>query len=229
MENIGLVIFDVAGTTAKDEGLVVKAFISAAQSQGVEEGSLAMAKMVEYVKETMGQRKIDVFTQLFENDTKLAAAAHDVFVETYLRLVADGELEEFEGVSELFTKLRERHIGIALTTGFPREILDLIIESLGWTEHIDFSVAASEVSFGRPYPDMIFRAIESFNIQFGMDFHPDDIAVVGDTISDMQSGVSAGARFVVGINSGTHSSDQLRTTGATHVLDSVTDLLTQVN
>ena len=44
MENIGLVIFDVAGTTAKDEGLVVKAFISAAQSQGVEEGSMAMAR-----------------------------------------------------------------------------------------------------------------------------------------------------------------------------------------
>lgn len=229
MENIGLVVFDVAGTTAKDEGLVVKAFVRAAMSQGVAQDSARMAEMVEYVKTTMGQRKIDVFTELFDHNIELANAAHEVFVETYINLIENGELEEFDGVTKFLEELQKQHIGIALTTGFPREILDLIIENLGWREFIDVSVAASEVSFGRPYPDMIFRSIESFNIAFGMDLHPDDIAVVGDTISDMQSGVSAGARYVVGINSGTHTPEQLRSAGATHVLDSVTDLLTLVN
>ena len=56
MGDIKLVVFDVAGTTAKDDGLVVKAFREAMIQQGVERDSDELAKMVDYVEETMGQR-----------------------------------------------------------------------------------------------------------------------------------------------------------------------------
>lgn len=229
MENIKLAIFDVAGTTAKDEGLVVKAFVSAAISQGVVCNSDRLNQMIRYVEETMGQRKMDVFLHLFENNQVVAEAAHNRFVAAYLELVASGELEEFEGITPFFKELRNKGIGIAITTGFPREILDLIIKNLNWGELIDVSVAASEVENGRPSPDMIFRSMELFSKSTGIAVSADQIAVIGDTVSDMESGINAKARYVVGINSGTHPSDSLIAAGASQVIRRATQLLTFVH
>ena len=132
MAEIKLVVLDVAGTTAQDDGLVVKAFQIAMEPTGPTAEELA--EMTAYVEATMGQRKIDVFTHLCKGDVDKAHEAHDRFVTSYTDLVAEGELKEFDGVSGLFAELRKRGIGIGITTGFPREILDPMIYSLGWSE-----------------------------------------------------------------------------------------------
>ena len=193
MEAIELAVFDVAGTTAKDDGLVVEAFTAAAVAMGVERETAQMSAMVDYVQATMGQRKIDVFLHLFDQNLEKAELAHEHFVQAYQDLTRQGALEEFEGVSEMFHELRAQGIGIAITTGFPREILDPIIDSLGWRELIDVSVAASEVAAGRPAPDMILRSLEMYNLLTNGNYSVKNVVVLGDTMSDMQSGVAAGA------------------------------------
>lgn len=219
-----MAIFDVAGTTAKDDGLVVRAFQGAVTSMGVEAGSVRFNEMTDYVIATMGVRKIDVFLHLFEGNAMLAEEAHEKFVDGYLDLVSTGQLEEFDGIADLFRKLRENGIGIGITTGFPREILELIITNLGWATLIDTSVAASEVESGRPAPDMILRSIELFNVQTGSHLTTADVAVIGDTEADMESGVNASAKFVVGVASGAHGPEQLKAHGATHVLNKSIEL-----
>ena len=212
-----LVVFDVAGTTAKDDGLVIKAFQDAIVSMGVVKSSPEFNAMTQYVIDTMGQRKLDVLTHLFEGDLEKANQAHDRFVAGYLELVANGELEEFEGITDFFKTLRSKGVGVAITTGFPREILDLILEKLAWSEFIDLSVAASEVAEGRPAPDMIFRSVELFNVIKGASIGMDDVIVVGDTETDMESGVRSGASIVVGVTSGSRPREGLEEAGATHV------------
>jgi phosphoglycolate phosphatase-like HAD superfamily hydrolase len=51
-----------------------------------------------------------------------------------------------------------------------------------------------------------------------------DVAVVGDTIADMQAGVAFGAGEVIGVLTGTHDENQLRTAGATLIVHSVADI-----
>ena len=229
MGDIKLVVFDVAGTTAKDDGLVVKAFREAMIQQGVERGSDELVKMVDYVEETMGQRKMDVFMHLCEGNAIAAAATHEIFIEQYNNLVANGELEEFDGISQLFATLRATNIGVAITTGFPRELLSSILNDLDWRERIDLSVASDEVAAGRPAPDMILRSIDLYRNLSNQEIEPSNVMVVGDTQSDMQSGVAAGARYIVGVTSGAHDELQLKTAGATHVFDGAAQLLTLVN
>ncbi|MEJ0014205.1 MAG: HAD hydrolase-like protein [Actinomycetota bacterium] len=224
---IKLVVLDVAGTTAHDDGLVVKAFQIAMEAENPTPARLE--EMTAYVIATMGQRKIDVFRHLSDGDEAQAQAAHERFVTSYTDLIAEGELTEFEGVSEFFRELHHLGIGIGITTGFPREILDPIIFSLGWSDLVDVSVAASEVAQGRPAPDMIFRAIDIYNKTYGLDIHADQVAVAGDTESDMKAGVTAGVAIVLGVTSGAHSEAELRATGATDVSPSVTSLLTLVH
>ena len=76
---------------------------------------------------------------------------------------------------------------------------------------------------------MIFRSIDLYSNLYDVQISPEEIAVVGDTQSDMQSGVAAGARYIVGVTSGAHDEAQLRSAGATHVLKSATQLLTVIN
>ncbi len=226
---IKLAIFDVAGTTAKDDGLVVKAFQLALGAVGVVPGSSQMQEMTNYVNETMGERKMDVFLHLLEGDKIKANLVHEKFIASYIQLVKDGELEEFDGITPFFVELRSKNIGIAITTGFPREILDVIIDALNWRRIIDISVAASEVSHGRPAPDMIFKAMQGFDLAKGINLIASEIAVIGDTRSDMESGAAAGAESVVGVASGAHTKDELIKAGATDVLAFATDLLTLIN
>jgi phosphonatase-like hydrolase len=226
---IRLAIFDVAGTTVKDDGLVLKAFQRAISTVGVATGSPKMEAMSDYVNSTMGERKIDVFLHIFDGDTNKAHLVHEAFISSYLNLVKDGELEEFDGITPFFDELHAQNIGIALTTGFPREILDVIIDALNWRNLIDVSVAASEVGQGRPAPDMIFKAIQRFGAENGIQLSAADAVVIGDTKSDMQSGVTSGALSVVGVTSGAHSKEDLFAAGATDVIEYATQLLTVVH
>jgi phosphoglycolate phosphatase-like HAD superfamily hydrolase len=50
------------------------------------------------------------------------------------------------------------------------------------------------------------------------------IAVVGDTASDIRTGVRSGASTVAGVLTGAHDGPTLRAAGATHVLTSIADL-----
>ncbi len=223
MAEIKLVVLDVAGTTAQDGGLVVRAFQVAMEptNPSVDE----LTEMTDYVLATMGQRKIDVFTHLCKGDAQAAFEAHERFVTAYTDLVAEGLLEEFDGVSAFFSELRKRGVGIGITTGFPREILAPIIIELGWSDLIDVSVAASEVDHGRPAPDMIFRALDLYNKANSLDLQVEELAIAGDTDSDMRAGVTAGVAIVLGVTSGAHSALELREAGATHVTESVVSLL----
>ena len=132
MAAIELVIFDIAGTTAQDDGLVVKAFQEAMIQEGVLRDSEELERMTNYVNETMGQRKIDVFRTLCNGNQTRAERAHGRFILKYIEMVADGELVEISGVNQLFRELRRRGIGVALTSGFPRRIVDSIINALNW-------------------------------------------------------------------------------------------------
>lgn len=229
MAKIELVVFDVAGTTATDDGLVVKAFTEAMVMNGAERGSSQLAKNIQYVEDTMGQRKMDVFLHISGQDKALANKLHESFIGHYNSLVEKGELKEFEGITTLFSHLHNQGVGIALTTGFPRTLLNAILRNLNWRSLIDLSVASDEVTSGRPSPDMIFRAMDLYANLSDQDISPEEIAVVGDTESDMQSGVTSGARYVIGVTSGAHSESQLRDAGATHVLELATQLLTVIN
>jgi phosphoglycolate phosphatase len=226
MASIKLCVFDVAGTTARDDGLVLRAFHAAVSSVGIHTGTDAFAKMTDYVNATMGQRKIDVFKALFPGDSARAEQAHARFVAAYNELVGQGLLEAFDGVLALFDGLAQRGIGVAITTGFPREILDRVLVALGWQGHVDVAVAASEVPCGRPAPDMVLRCLALYNAQRGACVVPEEVCLVGDTPSDMQSGLAAGAGRVVGVTTGIFAADALYAAGATHVLPAVAALPT---
>lgn len=132
----------------------------------------------------------------------------------------DPEVKEIEGATSLFRTLKSRGIKVALDTGFDRSIVEAILERLNWgADLLDATVASDEVSQGRPYPDLVYRAMELTGVS-----EVGDVAKVGDTPSDLGEGTAAGCGWVIGVTSGTHREELLLPHPHTHLIHSIREL-----
>jgi len=116
--------------------------------------------------------------------------------------------------------LRGAGIRVCLATGFSPATREALLDALGWRPLIDLALSPADAGRGRPWPDLPLTAL----LRLGGGA-VSELAVVGDTASDVQSGVRAGAGLVAGVLSGSGSREELEQAGATHILESVTGLV----
>lgn len=213
-----LVVLDMAGTTVRDDGVVERAFQRAHERTGVAD-RMSWDEALQYVRDTMGQSKIDVFTHLAGGDVIRAQEATAAFERAYAELIVEEGVEPIPGARELLEDLRDADIAVVLTTGFAPVTRDALIEGLGWADLIDAALSPIDVGRGRPAPDLVLGAA-----LFAQVSGIAAVAVAGDTASDVASGLSAGAGLVVGVLSGAHDRATLEAAGAHHVIDDVSGL-----
>lgn len=216
--DIELIVLDMAGTTVADDGVVERAFALAAERSGIASGD-DFAAALQYVRDTMGQSKIEVFRVLADGDDDAAQHANAAFEGAYAELVASEGVAEIAGAADVIRELRAAGASVVLTTGFSPVTRDAIIDALGWHDLADAVLSPADAGRGRPHPDMPLTAL----LRTGASA-VDAMVVVGDTSSDIASGVNAGAGFVVGVLSGAHDRDALEAAGADAVIDSITEL-----
>jgi phosphoglycolate phosphatase len=216
------VAFDVAGTTMKDDGVVVAAFEKAFSNAFPNEWEQFGHEWLEYVVETMGQSKIEVFTHLL-GSLELAVKANVAFEMAYRKEIEDHGAEAIEDIEDVFRQLRSEGIPVVLTTGFSRSTLDVILDALCWSSLIDLSVTPAEAGRGRPHPDMLKLAAEKLGVA-----EPASVVVLGDTQSDVKAGLAFGAQRVYGVLTGCHDAKLLKAAGATEVLYSAADLFSHI-
>ncbi len=220
---ISLVVFDMAGTTVEDNNNVAEVLQSALKAFGY-------AVTIEEVNVVMGYPKPVAIQHLLEQHAGKEIAADEAYVaEIHERFAKemveyyklDEHIKEKKGATGVFRKLREKGIKVALDTGFSRDIADTIFDRLGWIkgEHYDISITSDEVVNGRPHPDMIFRAMELTKTTSAQ-----EIAKVGDTLSDLQEGNAAGCRYVIGITTGSYSHEELEREQHTHLAGSLEEV-----
>jgi phosphonatase-like hydrolase len=214
---IQLAVVDMAGTTVADDGLVVNAFEMAATAVGVPESGPERESARQYVLDTMGQSKISVFRALFGTED-LARQANGAFERAYEQLIDEGRAAPIDGATEAVTRLRQNGIRVALATGFSGTTQEKLLAALGWQSLADMVIAPGDGVRGRPYPDLILSALMRLEID-GVA----NVATLGDTGSDIESGLRAGVAIAAGTLTGAHDEQRLRAAGATHVVDSVTE------
>lgn len=224
MSRISVACLDMAGTTIRDEGTVMSAFSAAIAGFNlpVREFSAAMT----YVRDTMGQSKIDVFRHILGSEGA-AQAANAAFETHYAAAVSAGEVSPMPGAVELFAACRDAGIRVCLSTGFSPATRDAIIAALGWADVADLVLSPADAGRGRPWPDMPLTALLRLG---GGSVH--ELAVVGDTPSDIESGLRAGAGLVAGVLSGDSARAELEAVperaglpGKPLILDSIAGLL----
>ena len=216
---ITVACLDMAGTTVADEGTVLSAFDGAMEQAGMRPGTPDYEQAAEIVRTTMGQSKIEVF-RLILGDQARAAAANLAFEEHYAAIVRSGRVEPLPGAERVLAALRAAGIRVCLATGFSPATRDAVLDALGWRGLIDLALSPADAGRGRPWPDLPLTAL----LRLGGGSVA-ELAVAGDTASDIESGLRAGAGLVAGVLTGSASRAELEQAGATHVLGSIGDLL----
>jgi phosphonatase-like hydrolase len=213
-----LACLDMAGTTVRDDGAVEAAFAAALGAVGIEAGSPRSDEAQVLVRRTMGWSKADVFAELFgPAEAERATAA---FAAAYEAIVAAGEVQAVPGALEVLRALRSAGVRVCLTTGFAPSTRDAVLDALDWRHEVDLALSPADVGRGRPAPDLVLGAMA----RLGVDA-PGSVAVVGDTVSDLQAGHAAGAGAVIAVLSGAHDRATLATAAPTAIIDDVTELL----
>lgn len=219
---IELVVFDMAGTTVRDKNYVAIAFQQAMQAHGYRVA-------VEQVNPIMGYEKplairmmlLDVEAETEKITAGLVSAIHSEFVRKMISFYSTtNEIEPLPDVEHTFRTLRDNGIKIALNTGFSRNIADVIIGRLGWENKIDLLVASDEVSSGRPAADMINKIMLDLHID-----SPGKVAKVGDTEVDINEGINARCKYVIGITTGAFTRAELLPYHPTHVVDNISEVI----
>jgi phosphonatase-like hydrolase len=222
---IELVVFDMAGTTVEDPGFVNRCFRETLSAHG-------LAVEPEEVDAVMGLPKPEAVRLLVGRSPRAdellgrVDALHADFVARMTRFYADDPaVRAVPGVDGLFARLRSAGLRVGLDTGFSRDIVDVILNRLGWAAGpdgraaVDATVASDEVPRGRPHPDMVKHLMARVGVS-----EPKSVVKVGDAPADLEEGFAAGCRWVVGVTWGTHTRAQLERYAHTHLVDTVDEL-----
>ena len=222
---IKLVVFDMAGTTVADENNVATVLQQTLATAGC-------MVSIDEVNRVMGYPKPVAIRELLKDkgrnvvSEKEIADLHGIFVTGMLEHYRHSPaVAEKEGVRETFYQLKQHNIKVGIDTGFSRDIADTIFDRLGWRKEalFDISITSDEVVNGRPFPDMIFKAMQMAEIT-----DPAEVAKVGDTASDLQEGTAAGCKYVIGITSGAYSRQELMQEQHTHLVHNIREVLSIV-
>jgi phosphonatase-like hydrolase len=218
MGRFALVCLDLAGTTVRDDGAVDTSFTTALAAVGITPDQPRFDEARRFVHETMGWSKADVFAALLPPGE--AARATSAFAACYESIVSAGEVQPIVGAEGVLRSLRQRDVRVCLTTGFAPSTRDTLLTALGWATIVDLALSPTDVGRGRPAPDMILGAMERLAIA-----DPAAVAVVGDTVSDLEAGAAAHAGAVIGVLSGAHDEATLGGAPHTALIEDVTHLL----
>jgi len=226
--SVKLVVFDLAGTTVKDNNDVGKAFQLALSQYGYR-------IPLEEINPIMGYEKTEAITKmLHRHEPDTAKISTNLILDIHRKFVAEminhysfnSAVQSLPHVEDTFAALREMGIRVGINTGFSRDIADAIINRLQWRDKnlIDHLVGSDEVPQGRPFSFMIEKMMKEAGIDDAA-----EVAKVGDTEVDVREGQNAGCRFVIAVTTGAFSRENLVPYHPTHIIDDIAELLDIIN
>ncbi len=222
--SLELVVFDIAGTTVKDNGEIAIAFKTAMAEFGYE---IPVAK----INPLMGYKKPEAIRMMlheFEQDIAVINMQyindiHEAFIEKMVQFYREAAvIEPLPHAAEVFAFLRENSIKIGLDTGFSKIITNVIIDRLGWIKDgkVDCFVCSDEVPMGRPHPYMIEKIMQQTGVT-----NAANVVKVGDTEVDINEGKNAGCKYSIAVTTGAFSKEELLPYEPSFIIDDLQELI----
>ncbi|WP_276168773.1 phosphonatase-like hydrolase [Zobellia alginiliquefaciens] len=219
MHNIVLAVFDMAGTVVNEDNVVYKTVQKAINKRGYD-------VTLDFVLEHgAGKEKHQAIKDILIASDKISSEPSEPIFEDFKTMLDDAysnlAVSSFEGVEKTLADLKSKHIKIALNTGYNRAIAELLLQKMNWSlgNQYDTLVTADDVTEGRPHPEMISKAMENLGVT-----DAEKVLKAGDSIIDIEEGKNANCGVTVGVTTGAHTAEQLKSANPTYVLNSLVEL-----
>ncbi len=151
-----------------------------------------------------------------KNFDKVFAAYKEIFAENCMYNV-----RPYEGIRELLASLKEAGVKIAVLSNKPHAETVDVIETLFGKGYFDVIFGQRPEVERKPSPAGVFEILEKLGLS------AEEIAYIGDTCTDMQTGKSAGA-FTVGVLWGFRDRKELEENHADVIIEKPQELLDYV-
>ena len=206
MTLVKAVFLDIDGTLMDTNYLHIEAWAQAFEEIGAR---LPRSR----IHHEVGKGSEKLITEFVEDDQK-AERVSELHSEYYAKLQERGH--PLPGANELIASLVERGYEVWLATSAEPEELEHHMEELGAEDNIAGIVSSDEAEESKPAPDIFGLVLERAGIS------PEDAAVVGDSIWDIEE---AGVRAAAVMTGGAFSRAELEEAGAYAVYEDCQELL----
>jgi len=209
-----LAIFDLDGTIVDSKHNIVHAVTEVAKTLRLE------CPPPEHIPRVIGLSLLEALTTLFPNvDPAMHQTLDREYRETFtrMRLRPDHSEPLFEGTLEALDALEGAGFLLGIATGKAQRGVDYFIKKNGFEKRF-ITIQTPDVAPGKPHPGMVLRAMAETGVE------PGNTVMIGDTSYDIQMARSAGVG-AIGVSWGNHSVTELKTAGAHHLIDRLSDLL----
>ena len=216
-----MVVFDMAGTVVDEDNVVYKTVQKALEHGGIH------VTLEQVLADGAGKEKSKAISDIAmkydpSKDVDDVEAMYHNFIVMLDRAYDEMNVAPIEGAEEVFAELKKMGVIRILNTGYNKKTAMQLVSKLGWQKDRDYDdiVTASDVPRTRPFPDMIFMAMELMGIN-----DAGNVAKIGDSAIDVEEGRNAACGLTVGITTGAHTRQQLVAASPDHIIDRLSDLL----
>lgn len=210
----------MAGTTVNDSGLVQQAAIDSMKALTGVEIDLKLANAVMGIPKKIAFEQLCSLNHIPTDSTLIENLESRFNVQLMDQYASQGTISLMPFAGELFEAVRRHGAKLYLNTGFNRAVAKVIVDNLQLNEILDGYIGSDEVTMARPQPDMIKLAMKQVNIEYSH-----FVMKVGDTISDLYEGYSAGCAWNVGVLTGANTYEELKTAPYTQILSDLKPLI----
>lgn len=204
-------VFDMDGTLVDNIAYHFRAF-----EEYIKEEGLTLAEPISL--RVNGMHSDDVFRILLGEEVcrNLDLDQVNIDKEKVYRRLYSGNVRPIAGLMELLNEAKANGIKCAIGSSGCRENVEFIISELGIEEYIDASISGSDVTHGKPHPEIFSKAIERLGLR------AEECIVVEDATNGIKAGVAAGCKCL-GITT-TSTAETLTECGAALCVDDFTSV-----
>lgn len=178
-------IFDMDGTLVDNLAYHFLAFEKYAKREGF--------TLLEPVSlKINGMHSNDIFPLLLGDDVvakygldRLNREKEEVYRDMYRPKIAP-----IAGLMELLQSAKKAGVKCAIGSSGCRENVEMIVEGLGIADLIDGSISGSDVTHGKPHPEIFTKAHELLGLK------AEECVVVEDAVNGIVAGVAAGCKCI---------------------------------
>ncbi|UOM33672.1 HAD-IA family hydrolase [Acuticoccus sp. I52.16.1] len=208
-----LVLFDCDGTLVDSAAVIVSAMQGAFVLEGLPPPSdaevraiigLSLPRAVGVLAARHPEAPVDVLVASYK------AAYRDQ------ALATTGNEPTFPGTHEAIAAIHREDTLLGVVTGKSRRGLERVLAEHGLAERFAVTVTADDAA-SKPAPDMVLNALAATGAAAA------STVVVGDTVFDIEMGLSAGAA-AIGVDWGYHATADLEAAGAHAIARSMEEL-----
>lgn len=180
-QSMRAVIFDMDGVISDTEPLQAQAEAEIMKNVGL---TISVQEMIDRFS---GVPAIDVWKTLYQ-ENGIPLPNMQVLKKQKLAIlsrIAIGNIREIPGSIALIRTLQTKKVPIAIASSSTREFIDIVLEELGLTEAFGVIVSGTEVSHGKPAPDIFLLAAKRLGMK------PEDCIVIEDALRGVQAAEAA--------------------------------------